>query len=637
MQLEELTAYAREKYQIGEQHKWADFPGFSVLCHPQTGKWVALLMRQWDTQTGEEIQRCDLKCGRDSKERVRRPYLAPPVRMQGRDWVGVAFDRRTEREVVCWLFDQAVRAGMPQGATIVLEPRPGRSTGKYRDTALPFAGQGVRTEKEILPEKLREMKHLFEYGRESDGSRARNFFRQAAFMKDYEDDVPWSGSFVCYFPTYQDLTTRQLRGYFTWRAGVRRGEFRPIATSAAYIYVYELLNGVGAADPADSLRKMKEFEAGYLDSGIGDQRMRANLRRWMLEYAVLHDLPREYALQAADPEEIRRDEALSVLRGPKEHTDEEVFGALCVFGGKKLEGTPVVTKDPERGRRLFCDVWRAASEAVPGKKDLFTLCFGEKTVRPWHPLSNAVYYDRSRREDRDYALDGCRVYRRRNGAWQSETFEKLSFDKARFQSFVHGTDARLRRYLKTGRYLREDPADEWCLPFIESVTEADRQALIEASKPKITIDLSGLEQIRRDAGATRDSLLTEEEREEFEGSAGTADDLSGKVETLEDLFPEIEAAPEQPAADGPEAEDSRPDLPLDEVQLRVIRALLEDEDVSGIIRDSHRMPSVLADSINEALFDGIGDTVLLCEGDRLILVDDYIDELKQHLGGTANG
>ena len=46
MQMTELVGYAREKYQIEEQHKWADFPGFSVLCHPRTGKWIALLMRQ---------------------------------------------------------------------------------------------------------------------------------------------------------------------------------------------------------------------------------------------------------------------------------------------------------------------------------------------------------------------------------------------------------------------------------------------------------------------------------------------------------------------------------------------------------------------------------------------------------------
>ena len=57
MELSELSAYAREKYHIEEQHKWADFPGFSVLAEPNTGKWAALLMREWDGEkyTGSAI------------------------------------------------------------------------------------------------------------------------------------------------------------------------------------------------------------------------------------------------------------------------------------------------------------------------------------------------------------------------------------------------------------------------------------------------------------------------------------------------------------------------------------------------------------------------------------------------------
>ena len=63
VELSELTAYAKEKYNIDEQHKWDDFPGFSVLADPLTGKWAALLMRVWDTETGEMIERCDIKGG----------------------------------------------------------------------------------------------------------------------------------------------------------------------------------------------------------------------------------------------------------------------------------------------------------------------------------------------------------------------------------------------------------------------------------------------------------------------------------------------------------------------------------------------------------------------------------------------
>ena len=43
MELAELAAYAEEKYHIREQRRWSDFPGFSVLCDPRTGRWIALL------------------------------------------------------------------------------------------------------------------------------------------------------------------------------------------------------------------------------------------------------------------------------------------------------------------------------------------------------------------------------------------------------------------------------------------------------------------------------------------------------------------------------------------------------------------------------------------------------------------
>jgi hypothetical protein len=46
------------------------------------------------------------------------------------------------------------------------------------------------------------------------------------------------------------------------------------------------------------------------------------------------------------------------------------------------------------------------------------------------------------------------------------------------------------------------------------------------------------------------------------------------------------------------------------------------------------MPSLAADAINEAMMDEIGDTVLISEGDTLILVEDYIEDIRQYLGGT---
>ncbi len=606
MELAELIAYAKDTYGLDEQHKWADFSGFSVLCHPQTGKWIALLMRQWDGDAGREIACCDLKCGGGSLL-LRRPYLSPPIRMRGNQWVGVVFGEETERETVLRLFDQAVAAGRPHGFTLVLDTPPAEES-PWQETALPFARSDYRPEREAVPERLREMRRLYEYGRESPAARARNFYRQAVFMADYEDDVPWEGNFVCYYPTYHDLSIRQLRAYFTWRARLRRGDVRVIPASAAYLYIYELLNGAGVSGPEESLAKLAEFERVYLDSGIGDARMRSNLRRWMLELAVVSGLPPETARTCADPEMLAQDEALASLRAPEDRSDEAVFASLCRLGGKKTESSPVLARDPERGRRLFSQCWRRACEYRREGQALFALCFGERKARPWYPLSGAVYHEKARPADRDYALDDCRSYRCRAGVWETTAYDRLSFDRALLQGFLREADARLRRYLKTGRVLRENPADAWAIPYIDAAIEEDRRAALEAARPRIIIDLSGLEKIRRDALLTRESLLTEEER----------------------AAEREEAAPPDPAEDTGA-------LPADPAYREILRALLAGEDASPLLRARHLMPSLVADAVNEAFFDEIGDTVLLCEGDTLLLVDDYKEELMQILGGTGDG
>ena len=642
MELSDLTTYASENYQIREQHKWEDFPGFSVLCHPKTGKWIALLMRQWDTETGTQIERCDLKCGKDSLFTTPRPYLSDPVRMHGSKWIGIAFGPRTESHVVFQLFDKAVSSEDPQGYTIVLASQLPAGESSYKDTALPFAGSRYRAPADKPPERLREMKRLYEYGRETAESRAKNFYKQAVFMQDYEDDVPWSGDFSCYFPTYSDLTTKQLRGYFSWRSQVRKGNYQWIAASAAYIYLYELLNGIGTDSPEDCLKKLREFEIGFLDSGIGDKRMRQNLHQWMLEYAVLHELPVEQTLKYADPEMIEKDKALMILRAPEAYSEEEVFSALCTFDRKKITKSPVMTISPERGKQLFSEVWKKALTYRFMQKDLFTLCFGEPGTRRWYPLANAVYYEKSKPAEKDYFLDGCRYYQCRNGSWKVTAYDNLSFDKARFQGLLHEADVLLRRYLKTGRYLKEDPADRWAVPFIEMVIEADKKAVIEASRPKITIDLSSLEQIRRDAAGTRDSLLTEEELDRSDSAAEAADDQAQEVppgtaaQQAQEVLPGAAAQQAQEILPGAAAVRVPDGLPLDQVQLQILLSLLSGGDGSEILKASHQMPSIAADFINEALFDEIGDTVLICEDNRLMLVEDYIEDLKLLLTGISH-
>ena len=337
MDLSELAVYAEEKFNIREQFKWADFPGFSILAAPYSGKWAALMMRQKDPETHQELQRCDIKCGLSKLDELNLPYLSQPFRMKGPNWLGVTFDERTEAEVVFHLFDQAVYTGEQNGYTLILEDQTSNNnTETYSDTALPAPIRPVyrADQSPDVPEKIRDMMRMYKYGNNSFSQKCKNFFLQGKFMEDYVDDAPWNGDFRHYFPTYHDLNPDQLRGYFTWRTNARKGIWQKIPASMAYIYIYELLNGIGASSAEDTLQKLETFESGFLDSGIGDPGIRENLHRWMLEFAIIKGIPAERTRKYADPDLLQKDEALLVLRDPHNHTDDEVFDSLCAFAGE---------------------------------------------------------------------------------------------------------------------------------------------------------------------------------------------------------------------------------------------------------------------------------------------------------------
>ena len=868
LELSELSAYAGQKYHIEEQHKWADFPGFSVLAESGSGKWAALLMRQWDGESGMELQRADIKCGRQCLSEIPVPWLALPFRMKGSNWVGVVFGPDTDPEIVCRLFDRAVASVAQQnrrqahlvepepqaggglqrnarqgylvepeppagvglqrdarrGYLIELEPLRGnyqwpdegnqdtrnkgaqgksdrntdaqgkaerdgtvpgadeKSTGYidgiYHDTTLPprrerrpdrnrrrasaetasgteilpgtgtqsghsslgdydarplrsaqaaeasavseaseaegdsrlpsahgssiedFGFDGLRrtpadyqgftidtsglrtggyasTAIPQVPQKIREMIRLYEYRGESIEEKCRNFYRQGKFMEDYEDDAPWTGEYRRYFTTYHDLHLPQLRGYFAWRTAVRRGEFRPIAASLAYMYVYELLCGIGASSPEDSLHKMQEFEKGFLDSGIGDSFMRRNLHHWMLDYAVIHNVPLETAQLSEIPAVAQRDRQMAVLREPERHTDEEIFLALCAFGGKKTEQSPVVTGNKEKGQHLFAALWRYLTEhyrtgttdrtaeqtTAQGPEhdpEIFTACFGARQSHSWTPLTNAIHWEEDKPQEAEYVLNPCRRYRCHEGEWTEERYENPYFARDRLQGLLHAADKDFRRYLKTGHYLRAKKEEEWAEPWIEAVIAADREAeeraRIEAEKEaamaKITIDLSGLDKIRRDALVTRDSLLTESEMADME-ETGVGPSLSAVFPAQsqaalpsqqQDSLPspaqddgtaqQAESGPAQDDGTGLPAESRQTPLieGLDSLHTQILCALVRGESVAALIRENRLMPSMVADTINEALYDEIGDIVLECDGDSLTIVEDYLEDLEEVTG-----
>lgn len=89
----------------------------------------------------------------------------------------------------------------------------------YADEPILKTGRQMQN---FLPDQYRKMREISRWQDDPKGgagrwlSEAELFYRQGLLMADFEDDCPYNGTFKSYFPTYNAMSDRQLRGYFTW-------------------------------------------------------------------------------------------------------------------------------------------------------------------------------------------------------------------------------------------------------------------------------------------------------------------------------------------------------------------------------------------------------------------------------------
>ncbi|MBQ3388896.1 MAG: TerB N-terminal domain-containing protein [Thermoguttaceae bacterium] len=638
MKLSELVSYAEEKYQVKEVRDWSGFPGLAYLVHPRTGEKIALLSRIVSNADGSVQERCDIQCGEEDFSHLHVPFLSAPFRLKGKNWIGITFGESTDPAIVRRILDRAVHPVVQYGYTVTLDSRsietgPAGSDTVFTETPLPGGGSDEPPHGIEIPEMIVEMKKLYDHFDDSYVSKSRNFVRQARFMRDYEDDLEWTGEFRYYFPTYQILNIRQLRGYFTWRKHLRKGDYRPIPLSFAYIYIYELLCGIGYDSPEEGVEKMLEFEAKFIDAGYGNAPMRKNLHAWLSDYAIVRGLPAEIARRYADPKKLELDGMLAVLKEPASRSDGEIFDALCYFGEKGLAASTAVIRDPSRGKRLFAGVWRFLSETYSaGEIDIFTFCFGQPVSYNWRPFSNAVYWEEPRTESTEYRLTECRCYTRRAGQWQETRYERRFFRLQNLHAVLHAADRLFRKEFKTGNPLRERTGESWVTPFVLPVIEAEKKALRRAAAPPVELRFGDLDRIRQDALVTQDRLMTDEEREaelSAEPSAPSEKAPGRTPETVTKTPAETEIPP-PPTGSGA----GRFPAGLDPAYAEILTALLAGKPIEGLIQSHRLIVSVVADAINEAFFDRIGDNILEWNDTGITVVEDYRDELEQIVKGV---
>lgn len=112
------------------------------------------------------------------------------------------------------------------------------------------------------------------------------FRSQIAFMRDFEDsygrtDIPFSDG--C--PTYADMSTAQLRCYFTWRTLTRQGDWRPLPFSYVLLRLFELMNCAQA--PEEQAAQLAEV---WRRTRAWHNRLDTRMPQWYKDYCLCNGL-----------------------------------------------------------------------------------------------------------------------------------------------------------------------------------------------------------------------------------------------------------------------------------------------------------------------------------------------------------
>lgn len=516
------------------------------------------------------------------------------------------------------------------------------------------------------------------------------FYEQGMLLADVEDDFAFSGSFMCYYPTYQSMSNRQLRGYISWRTKVRRGEVTPVSTSFAYVYIYELLNGIGASSPQDAFAKLHDFWEAYRDL---DPSINRYVKTWLRDLVIYHGMDR--SLIEADPllgDVIVYDEALATLLGPASHTPEERFGALSTLSTYRIKSSRLYKQEPQATQAVTLAVVERL-DAYYRKNRKYDLCqslFGEHVAAPYQMFRAAVFHEAQPHADATFELDPIHRYACERGRWTCERYQGTKSESSRLGATLKSIDAQMRVRLDFPHPLHAPKTPKYLLQIIDKEIDRWLEWKRAHTPRRIDIDLSKLGGIRRAAASTREALLVDEERDEGEG-VGTAGVIEaaegigaacgiglaegakeakeveaewvGKATKTEApdlvllsveqgrLFDEVVVAvpsalvpapsPASPAVPTAPPVPTMPPVPsqapsacgLTDVEMAFVRYLLDgapDGDTMASAGPSGGFASVemLVDGINEKLFDALGDTAIEFVGDTPAIIEDYLQDVR---------
>ena len=454
------------------------------------------------------------------------------------------------------------------------------------------------------------------------------FYKQAKFMEDFTDDYDHYEPLRMYSPSYQRLSYDQLRTFFTWRTQVQQGKFLDASPSYLFMYIYELLSGVGSRGPVDGLNKVMTLWQAYPElASIMDDYVAG----WLRDYHIYYKLPHSFA-EFVEKHGLRKhykDLTLFDLNPDTALQDWLDVGSYDI-------AKSALYKSGEENRELLRAVFFKAMEVVQqtivgAGQNFEDMFYYRSSLVKWQPFDSAVFYPWYSQADREVQLSPYQIYTCTDNRWTTRRMTPYKHLDDLAGYFVKDVELQLRKVLDFKGHFAVSTTK---LSVAEAVIEgmglsfgalsklfydAVKAAYVELTRVVVTVDRQNLARIREEAEETQDKLIVEET---------TA--LPAPVLTQEKP---LDAPPAAPVIAPPQptlAEESPwaafKNL-LTAVELDALKIAMENpQGVKPFADESGVMLEILADGINEKAMDTVGDNILEL-ADTMELYEDYVTDI----------
>ncbi|MDR2854837.1 MAG: TerB N-terminal domain-containing protein [Methanomicrobiales archaeon] len=325
-------------------------------------------------------------------------------------------------------------------------------------------------------------------------------FRDMQKYANYEGKPAAFAPFATYHPTYGEMDKKQQAWYFYWRSQVRQGNYLDTDLSYIFLFIYEILNGIGWKTPQEGYDQLFKILNEYKDKY---NKLIHYVLNWSFDFARLHNIPYIVPLESG-----------FIPLKPSPMTD--------ILVEQYAKDVPL--KLPFTLINALCDYSLANSKFYKeGNQEMMqeaiprVITLADAALRKKSQKGILEAYGPSHTEKQEHYLFRSAVYPQAN---QKTTLTVKPYStnttlREYINDLVRCGENTLRELQGSRGRLRGITLDDETLKLVESFLKKEygqtpSEQRESTKKPEITLDFENIDNLRKQSDAVRDALHVEE-------------------------------------------------------------------------------------------------------------------------------